>query len=727
MAFKIKHIATRFLLQSIFTILIISVLIFIMFFSASRKQETLRAVTIASEMRSKISLANINLDKAFTLQKADPEFTESSCDALLASQKSTTESILDSLNSLSEIHYLKSALSKINEDDSFRIQLKQHYVTFSKTLLSLKEKGNTGGGLVKKANEAIQKAFNELGMAPDNGLQAATFKSYSSAWLADYSYSKLFAFKNFCDEVVTPFYYLDDYDVSILETNVMELKAQLQRIELIDLRLNSNTDKTGQIKDTELAYENLLISYESFYNAINVQTNKYNAGWNWIFTLLAMLLTITYVLVMGRFSAIVRKSVRGLHRITISLANGNIKDTVPEGGYYEFNTFNKDLKALFGMLNSRKDFIQHLLEDEFDKELEIKAENDEIGNSLVALRHKMQEAKKEQERYDNENNARRYMNEGLTKFAEIMRVNSHDTNLLADEFIKEIVKYMGALQGGLFLTEEGKSNSLDLISSFAFDRKRYIDKTVKFGEGLVGTCAIEQKTINLTEIPGSYVAIKSGLGDTPPNNVLLLPVKSENELVGVIEMASLKVFKEIEIELAESIASSLASTIITSQANLQTSELLKKSQVQAAEMAEQEEEMRQNMEELKATQEESARREEEMQGLLDAIGKSFYVLEYDTNGSIIHANDRLTSFIEQPVDQIMHRTHQDVFSSESRISQKFIQEIIDSKKPESVIETLNWGTKKYQYSYKISPVFSGQGNVFKILNLFSIYEAETES
>ena len=71
MAFNIKHIATRFLAQSIFTILIISTLIFIMFYSGYRKKDTLKAISTTEEIKSNLVMASLNLDKAFNLQKAD--------------------------------------------------------------------------------------------------------------------------------------------------------------------------------------------------------------------------------------------------------------------------------------------------------------------------------------------------------------------------------------------------------------------------------------------------------------------------------------------------------------------------------------------------------------------------------------------------------------------------------------------------------------------------------
>ena len=145
------------------------------------------------------------------------------------------------------------------------------------------------------------------------------------------------------------------------------------------------------------------------------------------------------------------------------------------------------------------------------------------------------------------------------------------------------------------------------MAAFAFDREKFIKKHVELGEGLVGTCALEKQTIYLTEIPQNYVQITSGLGGANPNSLLLVPLQIENDVLGVIEMASFSKFEKYKIEFVEKVAESIATTLKSVRVNTQTSELLERSQQQAEEMAAQEEEMRQNMEELQATQEESTR------------------------------------------------------------------------------------------------------------------------
>ncbi len=144
-------------------------------------------------------------------------------------------------------------------------------------------------------------------------------------------------------------------------------------------------------------------------------------------------------------------------------------------------------------------------------------------------------------------------------------------------------------------------------------------RSYHFAEGLIGACAAERDAIILKEVRQDYIEITSGLGGSNPNYIIVVPLIFEDEVMGVIEIASLQVLKEHEVQFLKDIAKSIASTLHTVKINTLTAELLMKSKEQAEMMAAQEEEMRQNMEELQATQEEAARKTIELEGLVNAL------------------------------------------------------------------------------------------------------------
>ena len=68
---------------------------------------------------------------------------------------------------------------------------------------------------------------------------------------------------------------------------------------------------------------------------------------------------------------------------------------------------------------------------------------------------------------------------------------------------------------------------LKLTSSYAYRERKSVSNRFRLGEGLVGQCALEKKTILLTKVPPDYIQISSGLGEAPPLNIIVLPVLFE--------------------------------------------------------------------------------------------------------------------------------------------------------------------------------------------------------
>jgi len=306
-------------------------------------------------------------------------------------------------------------------------------------------------------------------------------------------------------------------------------------------------------------------------------------------------------------------------------------------------------------LNKKAEFANLIGTGKIDSELDLLSENDLLGKSLINMQESLKESRNEEELRKIEEQKRTWTNEGLAKFSDILRKDNDNIDTLAREIIKSLVYYLNSNQGGLFiLDEENQANStLNLLSAFAFDREKFMQKQIEIGEGLVGTCAAEKETIYLTEIPQDYVHITSGLGDANPNSLLMVPMIIENDLLGVIEIASFNKFEPHEVEFAEKIAGSIASTLKSVRINIKTSHLLEQSQQQSEEMAAQEEEMRQNMEELQATQEESTRKGNELNGTLDAIDSFLIKVEFDLNFSVKNANKQFLSKFKYNLNEVI--------------------------------------------------------------------------
>jgi len=372
-------------------------------------------------------------------------------------------------------------------------------------------------------------------------------------------------------------------------------------------------------------------------------------------------------------------------------------------------------------LNNKVDFANYIGKGELNQEFVLLSDEDVLGKSLIEMRNSLVRAKEEEEKRKIEDDKRRWSNEGLAKFADILRQNNDNLETLATEIIMNLVNYLNANQGGVFiLNDEDKEHViLSMLSSFAFDRRKFLQKTIELGEGLVGTCAIEKRTIFMTSLPQDYIEVTSGLGGANPNCLLIVPLKLEETVLGVLEIASFNVFEKHEIEFVEKLAESIASTLSAVRINIRTTELLERSQQQAEEMAAQEEEVRQNMEELQATQEESARKGAEMEGLIEALNTSSYVIEYDIEGYIQNVNENYLSLIGLSKQEVLgthHSGNMEFTEQQQDDYDKFWKDLRTGKVRKETTK-VNIRGKQFVFAETYTPIRNSDGEIYKILKI----------
>lgn len=273
----------------------------------------------------------------------------------------------------------------------------------------------------------------------------------------------------------------------------------------------------------------------------------------------------------------------------------------------------EDLKAETGLLKKQlsvaTSFIKQIEQGNIDFEIP-EDSSSELFKALSSMRMQMKHITEE-------GNERNWTTAGMAKFVEILRSTNEDVKLLGDNILSNLVKYVEANQGTLFVVNnEEKELSLEMVSCFAYDRKKYEEKKITTNEGLIGQCFLEKETILLTEVPNDYVRITSGLGQANPSAIVIVPLKINDQVYGIIELASFKPFPKYKIDFLEKLGESIASTISTVKVNHKTKQLLEASQIHTEELKAQEEEMRQNMEELQATQDDLQRKETELKKTL---------------------------------------------------------------------------------------------------------------
>jgi len=347
---------------------------------------------------------------------------------------------------------------------------------------------------------------------------------------------------------------------------------------------------------------------------------------------------------------------------------------------------------------------------------------DLLGKALLDMRKSLQQAEIEDRKRKTEDEKLNWATKGAAHFADLMTQYTDNLEEFSYAIISNLVKYLNANQGGLFIINDSDKNSItiDLSASYAYNRRKFLEKRIKFGVGLVGRCINESETIYMTDFPDDYLNITSGLGQAVPKSLLLVPIIFNQQVFGVIELASIYELEKYQIKFVERIGESIASTISNVKINQQTARLLEESKLQSEELVAQEEEMRQNMEEMKATQEELEKNAIENKNMLDALNSVALVAEFNMQGKLIEINRNFLMLLGKSKEEMLGK-FQGSFASiqEEEENTKFREFWADLRKGKikKTIQQINVNGEDIWLSESYTPIIDKNGIPYKVLNI----------
>ena len=272
--------------------------------------------------------------------------------------------------------------------------------------------------------------------------------------------------------------------------------------------------------------------------------------------------------------------------------------------------FTQNISAPVELLTRVTKSIASGLQNQEDRLDSIQSQ-DEVGNLArnfknlyTQLKSTIQITKEENKKlkeFSQKEAERRWETEGFAIFNEIYRNHFNNLEEQAFEVTAQLVKYTGSSQGGMFVLNDDNEEDLfmELKASYAFNRQKFQKKRVDIGEDLIGTAWREGDTMLLTDVPQSYVHITSGLGQANPNCILIVPIKSDDATVGVIELVSFKIYKEHEVTFIERLSQRIASGIIAIKSSERNKKLLAILETEAQDAQEREARLRKELQNSK--------------------------------------------------------------------------------------------------------------------------------
>jgi PAS domain S-box-containing protein len=307
-----------------------------------------------------------------------------------------------------------------------------------------------------------------------------------------------------------------------------------------------------------------------------------------------------------------------------------------------------------------------------------------------------------------------------------LKQKENDLTAYANQVILNIVKYLNANQGGFFLLKkESDGEYLELIASYAYGRKKYLQKKINAGEGLLGQVVFEKEIIYLTEVPQDYITITSGLGEALPRCICIVPLIAEGKVLGAFEIASFEKLGSKEREYLQKISETIGYHLGAIETQSRTAALLKESQQMGQELRSQEEELRQNMEELTATQEQMGRKQAEM----DTVLASLSTVELDMSGMVTNANEIFLGITGYKVQDIVGKIYKSLIPQHGNdpIQYEMMWQSIQAGRAFSgEFRIVNKAQKEMWTAGNFTPIKNESGHPYKVMviSLFTSQDKE---
>ena len=223
--------------------------------------------------------------------------------------------------------------------------------------------------------------------------------------------------------------------------------------------------------------------------------------------------------------------------------------------------------------------------------VEAQGEVAELKDNINAMVQSLRETIRANQQQD-------WLKTNLARIAGMMQ-GHRDLAVVAELMMDELAPLVGAQHGTFFLSEPVNGDTqLRLIAGYGLRADKAAPIQYRLGQSLIGQAARSKRSIVVADLPEGYVKISSGLGEAPPANLAVLPILFEDQVLGVIELASFTPFTPVQTDFLEQLTETLGVNFNTIIANARTDALLEESQRLTSELQARSEELQDQQVEL---------------------------------------------------------------------------------------------------------------------------------
>ena len=224
----------------------------------------------------------------------------------------------------------------------------------------------------------------------------------------------------------------------------------------------------------------------------------------------------------------------------------------------------------------------------------------EASGEVAVLKDKLNEMIRNLSETMRQNTEQDWLKTNLERFTRMLQ-GQRDLATVSDMILSDLTPLVSAQHGAFYaLTDpdDGAEPILEFKAGYGYRERKNLSSSFKLGEGLVGQCAVEKERILLTNVPSDYIQVNSGLGESKPLNIIVLPILFEGSVRAVIELASFSAFSLTHQSLLDQLTESIGLVLNTVAATSVTDKLLQQSQSQAQELQSRQEQLHRSNEEL---------------------------------------------------------------------------------------------------------------------------------
>ncbi len=371
-----------------------------------------------------------------------------------------------------------------------------------------------------------------------------------------------------------------------------------------------------------------------------------------LFWIVVGMIVLFLFLVLIVSSFFIRSITSPLHqaiRAAYLLSEGDLNVELNPSTHDETGKLLKAMQRMVSTFQEVTNVAERVAKGDYHQTLRVKSPKDRLGQALNGMLSNLQSMTETNEQQN-------WFRRGQGELNEKLR-GDQELDLLMQKTINFLSKYLNAQIGVVFVVTD--EERLKLISSYAYQKRRHNYNEIAFGEGLVGQAALEKQTIVFANVPDDHIPFKivSGTGESNPSHIVVVPLIHSEELMGVLELGTIRELDSNEIDWLEQVSESIAISISSAQARHGQRVLLEETRRQSEELKAQQsalqdvnEELEKQTHALKASEEELQAQQEELQAANQELEGKTRTLEIQQE-EIVKQNQELEGIRQELEDK----------------------------------------------------------------------------